>query len=650
MLKKLLKPIALWAATLIVVAAALLVYEGDLLWKVQQHNVFLNSSLFFHQMMAVPGGMLSYLATYFTQHFYYPWVGVLLLCCWWLLLMWLTKRTFKIPNKWTVLTVIPVAILLVANMDMGYWIYLIKLPGYFYVATVGTTAAIALVWAFRCLPANLWIRAAYIILVALVGYPLMGCYALAVVAMMAVMLWRLSPSVGKNHSKVSQNKGINNPWTSRIILSGIALLCIIFLPQLYYRFFYYSTNLADVYRTAIPSFTVSDSYPNFYIPYYALAIFFLLMAVTYQNERKEPAPHIEQKTKNDKKSKKDEKTKKAKNTPSLHIKSYILPTATLVIVAALVYHFWYKDANFHHELRMQRCIEQADWEGVIKEGMKQDSEPTRAIVMMHNLALGRLGRQCEEMYKFRKGSKKSNTPLPIYMYNVAGRMMLYQYGYINECHRVCMEEGVEYGWNVEQLKDMARCAIFNKEKQAARKFLDLLRQTTYYGKWADNMEKLLNDPKQLANDKETGPITHMMHYNDKLVAVEGYVEKSLMYSLAEQDSDDLYFQEQAVLAAMWTRNPDLFWPRLEHYVELKNDGSIPRIFQEAAWLFANMQGQEGLDEWTLSPGVRENFNAFMQLMQQYSKSRNGNIRQSLYERFGTTYYFEYFFLKDITYY
>ena len=66
MMKRLLKPITLWLAALIVVGAALLFYESDLLWKVQQHNVFLDTSSFFHQMMAVPGGMLSYLASYFS--------------------------------------------------------------------------------------------------------------------------------------------------------------------------------------------------------------------------------------------------------------------------------------------------------------------------------------------------------------------------------------------------------------------------------------------------------------------------------------------------------------------------------------------------------------------------------------------------------
>ncbi len=607
MMKRLIKPIALWLLTLTVLAIIMLSFEADLLWKVQQHNVFLNTSLFFHQMMAMPGGMLSYLGAFFTQHFYYPWVGVILMCSWWLLLMWLTKRTFNIPDRWTVVTVIPVAILLVANMDMGYWVYFMKMPGYFYAATIGTTVATALLWAFRSLPENKWIRAAYVFVTTLVGYPLLGVYALVAVALMAVLAWRLSKEKSTN-----------------IILSVIALLSIIAIPLLYYRYVYVGTNSNDIYRVGIPVFGIVDSYPNYYIPYYILGLFFLLVSVVYSTDR-------------------SERTIKAKD--------WILQGCVFAAVAGCVYHFWYKDANFHHELRMQRCIEQADWEGVVEEGEKQDGEPTRAIVMMHNLALSRLGRQCDEMYNFPKGSKRPNSPLPVYMFNVAGRMMLYQYGAMNECHRICMEEGVEYGWNVEQLRDLARTAMFNKEKQTARKFLDILRQTTYYGGWADHMESLLNDPQALAKDAETGPVSRMMHYTDRLDAVEGKVENALMTTLAEHDADDIYFQEQAVLAAMWTRNPDLFWPRFDHYVQLNGEENMPpRIFQEAAWLFANMQGQEGLDEWSLEPGVQENFSGFMRLLQQYKQAPTPSNRKYIYDYYGKTYYFEFFFLRDITYY
>ena len=604
---KILRPVALWVVALVVVASALLYYEADLLWKVQQHNVFLNSSLFFHQQMVVPGGMLSYLGAFFSQHFYYPWVGVIVICVWWLLLMWLTKRAFIIPEKWMVLTLIPVAILLLANMELGYWVYVIKLRGFFYVPTLGVTAGTALLWAFRLLPEKLWVRAAFILLVALVGYPLMGVYALATVVLMGVMVWRHNANRG-----------------TQITLSLVALLSVLSIPLLYYHFVYYETNLSDIYTAALPVFSIVDDYPEFYLPYYSLAAFFLLLTLICHREWKAPKHPVLQ---------------------------WSIQGLVLAAVVGCVYHLWYKDDNFHHELRMQRCVEQADWEGVIVEGKKQNGEPTRSIVMMHNLALSRLGRQCNEMYKFPKGSRKINTPLPIYMYHVAGRMMLYQYGMMNECHRICMEDGVEYGWNVEQLQYMARCAIFNNEKQAARKFLDILRQTCYYGSWADRMERLMNDAKQLASDDETGPITHMMHYTDHLDAVEGWVEKCVMTTLAQHDADDLYFQEQAVLGAMWTREPDYFWPRFEHYYELNGDRPVPRIFQEAAWLFANMQGQEGLEEWELEGGVKENFYSFMKLMEQYRTSpNNGQIRQFLYDRYGDTYYFEYFFLRGITYY
>ena len=609
---KKLKPIVLWLGALAVVAFALLYFEADLLWKVQQHSLFLNSSLFFRQQMVVPGGMLSYLGAFFSQHFYYPWVGVVLLCAWWLLLMWLTERTFNIPGKWIVLTVVPVAILLVANMQLGYWVYVIKLRGFFYVATLGVTGGTAFLWAFRKLPEKLWLRAAFIVLTTLIGYPLMGVYALAAILLMVLLAWRYPLT------------SYPSPLTSKLILSTVALLSIVAIPLLYYRFVYYETNLADIYTTALPNFSISDDYPEFYYPYYLLAAFYLLLTWISCCEWK---------------------------APKRPVLEWIKQGIVLAVVAGGVYHFWYKDANFHHELRMQRCIEQADWEGAIEEGKKQDGEPTRSIVVMHNLALSRLGRQCGEMYQFPKGSKKINTPLPIYMYHVAGRLMLYHYGMMNECHRICMEDGVEYGWNVELLRYMARCAIFSHEKQAARKFLDLLRQTIYYRSWADHMEQLMNDSQLLVSDKETGPITHMMHYTDQLDAVEGWVEKCVMTTLAQHDADDLYFQEQAVLGAMWTRDSDFFWPRFEHYYNLNGDRPVPRIFQEAAWLFANLEGQEGLEGWQLQKGVKESFYAFMNLMEQYRKAPNNpQFRQLLYERYGDTYYFEYFFLRGITYY
>lgn len=601
---KKLKTIYLWLGALIVIASVLLYAESDLLWKVQQHNLFLYSSLFFKQMMVVPGGMLSYLGSFFTQFFYHPWIGVLLLCGWWLLLMWLVKRTFSIPNRWIIITLIPVVILLVANMDLGYWVYIIKSKGYFFSATIGTTASVALLWGYRKLPENIWLRIGYFIFVVVAGYPLMGVYALGAALLMAIWMWQLSGHL-----------------TQKVILSAITLLLVVITPLLYYRYVYYQINIHDIYGAALPIFTANESFPEYYIPFYLLAAFFLGMTIPVGR-----ISHIN------------------------HIGYIAIQVLVSAVMVAGIVHFWYKDDNFHHELRMQRCMEQADWEGVLEEGKKQEGEPTRAIVMMHNLALSRLGLQCEKMYSFPKGSKKPNTPLPVYMYNTAGRQIYYHYGVMNECHRMCMEEGVEYGWNVELLQYMARTALFTNEKQVARKYLNLLRKTQYYGEWADRMETFIEDPSLLSNHTETGPITHMLHYDDIQSQGDSYVEKNLMVMLSHTDSNDPYFQEQAVLAAMWTRSNADFWARFEQYLNLHPNNPVPRIFQEAAYLFGKMNNLSFTEELPIDSSVKENFRGFIQLMQQCQGRPSEQMKDYLRKRYGNTYYFEYFFLKDITYY
>ncbi len=174
--------------------------------------------------------------------------------------MWLVQRAFNIPGKWTVLTLMPVAILLVANMDMGYWVYFIKQPGYFYVATIGTTVATALVWAYRVLNegdkqsfvSHLSFQYLFPVITCIVGYPLFGVYALAATALMAVLSWRIS----------SQPTSVTN----KLVTSIVALLSMIAVPLLCYRYVYYGTTSQTSIgwlsrRLSLPRVTLSTIFP-----------------------------------------------------------------------------------------------------------------------------------------------------------------------------------------------------------------------------------------------------------------------------------------------------------------------------------------------------------------------------------------------------
>ena len=226
-------------------------------------------------------------------------------------------------------------------------------------------------------------------------------------------------------------------------------------------------------------------------------------------------------------------------------------------------------------------------------------------------------------------------------------MLFYQYGQLNDCHRKCMEDGVEYGWKVETLQYMARCAILSGEKRAAKKALNLLRHTKYYGEWADSMQQLLDHPKQIADNREMRPVSHMLQYNDLLGFDENNVEKYLMNMLAYQDSDDPYFLQQSVLATIMKRNPKLFWPLFNHYTHLFPKGPIPRIFQEAAILFGNIENRPNVNNLPFDRGVRESFAAFVKEAQKYDGQQAIVGRTDLYPTFGNTYYFYFYFLQDM---
>ena len=136
----------------------------------------------------------------------------------------------------------------------------------------------------------------------------------------------------------------------------------------------------------------------------------------------------------------------------------------LAVAVASVVHFWFKDENFHHELAMQHCIEKLDWQGVLDEAARQKSEPTRAIVMMKNLALARLGRQGTDLYLYKNGSKDYAAPFGMRTMLAVGPLIYYHYGLLNYSARLCTEMGVEFGWRAEHLKTLAKFTAITGEE------------------------------------------------------------------------------------------------------------------------------------------------------------------------------------------
>ena len=605
----------IWVIALVTIAGAMLLFENDLLWKVQQMNLFLNSMMFFKSQMVVPGGLLTWIGTWFTQFLHYPWLGVLLLCCWWLGLLFLIKQTFKTPAHWAVFLLVPIALLLLTNMDMGYWVYMLKLRGHFFVTTIGTTMVVALLWCYRGIVAvtqqhtkRAWMMpGAFIVLVCAVGYPLMGIYGLASALLMGLWTWKLS----KNRSD-----GIG--------LTVVALLSVIAVPLFYYRYVYYQTNLANIFWAELPLYFITEEYHAYYIPYYLLALFFVVMVLTYKSDRKTSA------------------------LPKKPFLAWSVQVIMAVVLVAGVWHFWFKDENFHHELTMQHQIDNLDWNGVLEEAAKQECEPTRAIVVMRNIALSRLGRQGNEMFLYKNGSRRYEAPFDMRLMLVVGPLIYYQYGMLNYCNRLCMEMGVEFDFRPEYYQLMTRCAILNGERALALKYIGILKQTTFFSDWAEQARIVLELPTQIEKDPAYSFVARMMHYDNVLSGDQGYVENFLMKQLSKSTyTGDSFFQEQALLATLWTKNIPTFWKRFGDYVRLHPDGPMPRYYQEAAYLYGKIEERPDLDRMPFDAGVKDGFERFATSTSNYDGQDIEVAREALYPFYGQTYYYDYYMMSKL---
>ena len=432
------------------------------------------------------------------------------------------------------------------------------------------------------------------------------------------------------------------------VYTAVAILVTIVVPLFCYRYVYHETNLANIYYAGLPLFYITEEYPQYYIPYYLLALFMLVMVCRGKREEGRCKMEEGRCKMEEVRGKKEEVRGKKEDGRGRKWMPWVAQTAVLAVMAWGVIHFWYKDENFRHELKMQHLIEQTDWEGVVQEAATQKDEPTRSIVMMRNLALSRLGRQGDLMYQYRNGAKPYNAPFPMRTMLEVGLMCYYQYGLENSCNRLTTEMGVEFGWRAEHLKYLVRSSLLNGEKKAARKYINLLKNTMFFDEWAEKAEKLLNDPSLIAQDREMGPVTHMMHYQNTTGGDQSFVERFIMSQLANNSyPDDPVFQEQSLLATLWTKDSEAFWYHFNIYVSQHPQGPIPVAYQEAAYLFGMLEDLPDIDRMPFSQSVKDTFDRFLQTYSRYEGVEAGEVRKMEGMPYTNNFYYDYHIMSNL---
>ena len=614
----------------------LLEHETETLLRAQELNLWLPTGLYWKTLMQYPGGAASWLATYLTQYFYYPKLGVSILCGLWLIICAQLVWAYRLKGPWIALSLLVPLALMACFVQTGYWIYYQKLQGHLLVPTVGVLFASSCLVVQRLLNDRLPVKAArwsslvWMALVCILGYPFFGAWALGATGLLALVPPR------------TEGPSLNlKLYTLNFI---IALALIAAVPQIYYQRFFEMTESSFLYVAAMPSFRYSqDILTEYRLPFYAIIIAFVILVVVSVLSN-----HV---------------ALKRKLRPWLRSVIVVLFICAGIVGVSKT---WYHDTNFQKELAMNRAIEELDWERVLTIARDGSStvKPTRQMVMYKNLALFRLGRAANEMFFYPEGAVQQNAPWKARMTQIGGKLIYYHYGKENFCYRWCMEDGVEFGWKAETLKFMARTSILNHEWAVARKYLDLLKKTTFHRAWAERYEKYLAMPdafdlKKLeasvkagkplldeAGMKEFEPILHLMTYPDRLDGDNTLVEMYLLQTFARGNGDDPLFQEMTLLCALIMKDIDLFWPRFMKFASMHPDLHMPLHYQEAAYLYGHLENKVDISHMPFDKNVRETYDRFMKFNQQCGPMSEEQKAIAFYPQFGNTFYYFYFLVRN----
>jgi len=103
-------------------------------------------------------------------------------------------------------------------------------------------------------------------------------------------------------------------------------------------------------------------------------------------------------------------------------------------------------------------------------------------------------------------------------------------------------------------------------------------------------------------------------------------------------------QEQALLASMLVRNPNLFWLRFYQYTELHKADRVPTLYQQAACLYGGMDDKVDASKMPFDKSVLESCQMFMDAFKSYRDQGMGmdQIKPRM-SGFQNTYYYDYFF-------
>ncbi len=400
----------------------LLYINQEVFYTAHDRSEFLFGAPFFHALMQKPFGLMQYVGAWLTQLFCYPALGSGVLVAIWVLTFFVGTKAFRLQGSASALMLLPVACLLTSIVDLGYWVYVSTIRGYWFSQSVAYLVMLLFLWAARQTPRK-WHLVWYLLASCL--YPVLGWFALLFV--LCLVLFE-KPT-----------------WRE---LFGIVLL--IFTASIWHTQFYSNLRFDDVVLAGLPRFiTPSDNTPHLSNPFWVLGAVSLLIPLCGKYLAKAFVP-------------------------------VLCAAAGIYFISSLMFH----DQNYIDEMRMVRYAEDDNWKEVLHIA-EENKKPTSTMIFLKNIALMNEGGLLDRSFKLGNSPTSIYNPdtLHVSLLDIASPLVYYNYGMMNEAIRLNFENAIQAGFSPFYLKMLSRCALACGDKELVERYTTQLHHHLFYDDW-----------------------------------------------------------------------------------------------------------------------------------------------------------------------
>ena len=422
----------------------ILYINQEVLYTAHDRSEFIYGTPFFNTLMSKPFGLMQYVGAWLTQFFFKPALGSVIIVAIWLLIFFVGTKAFRLQGSASALMLLPVACLLTSIVDLGYWIYISTIRGYWFSQSVGYLVMLLLLWIARS-TLRKWHLIWYVL--GFFAYPVLGWFALVFVLCL-----------------VFADK---TTWREYL---GIILL--IFTASIWHTQLYSNLKFDDVVFAGLPRFeTPSDTSPHLSYPFWILGAVSLLIPLC-----------------------------------SKYLTKWFVPVLCSVVGICYTWTEMYYDQNYIDEMRMVRYAESDNWKDVLKLA-EENKRPTSTMMFLKNVALMNEGGLLVRSFKLGNDAVNINNPdsLHVSLLDIASPLVYYNYGMINEAIRLNFENAIQAGFAPFYLKVLSRCALAVGDDKLLERYSTILHHRPFYDNWEpDPVSEKIKELQKCYPDELTG--------------------------------------------------------------------------------------------------------------------------------------------------